>query len=432
MRNIKDFGAVGDGITLDTKAIQRAIDMGGEVYIPQGTYLTGTLYLKSNGGLNFAPGAVLKASHNREDYNALDFCPQNIDCPAESMVGTHLITAVEQENIFIKGYGIIDGDSHFWVNDSRIQDYCGFYDHPDITANRPGQMIFFAECKNINISEVTLLHSPFWHLFLHGCENVHINSINIKGERKQWVNDGIDLDCCKNVTVSDCIIDTGDDAITLRANGKRLVKREGVCENIVVQNCILTSYLDYGIRIGVGEGIIKNCRFSNIIVRDTLMGIGITCRFNPRNDGGTTVENLHFSDFNIEAHSPFNIRLSNRIAHPPLKTPCHIKNISFNNFNSECDRMSYILGFENGKISDIKFNNCSFSFSKENPDNPRFACNNNDIPFKNTAFYISDTERISFNNVEFCGTKDIFDCDIAKGDSAYIIINNSDISERKV
>ena len=77
MRNIRDYGAVGDGIRLDTKAIQTAIDAGGMVYLPAGTYRTGTLYLKSNGGLHLAPGAVLVASHHRQDYNADDFCPQN-------------------------------------------------------------------------------------------------------------------------------------------------------------------------------------------------------------------------------------------------------------------------------------------------------------------------------------------------------------------
>ena len=77
MHNIIDFGAVGDGVTVNTQAIQRAIDAGGTVLIPEGVFVTGTLYLKSHGGLHLAPGAVLRASTDRADYNAADYCPQN-------------------------------------------------------------------------------------------------------------------------------------------------------------------------------------------------------------------------------------------------------------------------------------------------------------------------------------------------------------------
>lgn len=325
MNNVKDFGAVGDGKTSDTVAIQKAIDAGGEVYIPAGTYLTGTLYLKSNGGLYLAPGARLLASHDRADYNAADFCPQNQIFKDEFMAGTHLITAVNQENIFISGFGTIDGDSHFWVNESLKRDYCDFWGHPPVSANRPAQMIFFAECKNVNVENVNLLHSPFWHLFFHGCEDVIVKGVKIKGERKQWVNDGIDIDCCSNVTISDCIIDTGDDGITLRANGLPLVGKSAVCENVTISNCVITSYLDYGIRIGVGEGIIKNCVFSNLVIKNSLSGIGMTCRFSPQGNA-TSVKNLNFSNIRIEAMRAFELKISNCQNHPPLKNSGYIKN----------------------------------------------------------------------------------------------------------
>ena len=108
MRNVKDYGAVGDGIALDTKAIQTAIDLGGMVYIPEGIYRTGTLYLKSTGGLHLAAGAVIVASHEREDYNEDDFCPQNRVFTSEFVTGAHLICAIKQENIVIEGHGTID------------------------------------------------------------------------------------------------------------------------------------------------------------------------------------------------------------------------------------------------------------------------------------------------------------------------------------
>lgn len=399
MKNVKDFGAVGDGITLDTKAIQDAIDSGGGVYIPEGTYLTGTLYLKSHGGLYLAPGAKLLASHDRNDYNALDFCPQNAQFSAEFMVGTHLITAVEQEDIFISGFGTIDGDSHFWVNESYKSSYCEFFSHPPMSANRPGQMIFFAECKNVKVENINLLHSPFWHLFFHGCTEVIVKGVKIKGEVKQWVNDGIDIDCCSNVTVSDCIIETGDDGITLRANGRRLTKKDSVCENIVISNCVITSYLDYGIRIGVGNGIIRNCLFSNLIIKNSLSGIGITCRFSPEGDC-TSVENLCFSNMIIEALRAYEIKISNMQSHPPLKNFGYIKDITFNNVYAKTNRECYILGFENALCSDITFNNSKLEFIPENPDHDRFPCDFPDVGKHNCAFYINKADNIAFNNFQ--------------------------------
>ena len=91
MRNVKDYGAVGDGVSLDTKAIQKAIDLGGTVYIPEGIYRVGTLYLRSNGGLHLAAGATLLASHERKDYNSDDFCVQNVVSASEKVTGAHLI-----------------------------------------------------------------------------------------------------------------------------------------------------------------------------------------------------------------------------------------------------------------------------------------------------------------------------------------------------
>ena len=93
MRNVKDYGAKGDGITKDTAAIQRAIDDGGVVYFPPGTYISGTLYLKSGGGLHLEHGATLKASADRADYNADDFCVQNAVFTRENVSGAHFIVA---------------------------------------------------------------------------------------------------------------------------------------------------------------------------------------------------------------------------------------------------------------------------------------------------------------------------------------------------
>ena len=401
MRSILDFGAVGDGKTINTKAIQAAVDAGGTVYIPAGVFVTGTIYLKSGGGLHLAPDAVLKASHDHADYNASDFCPQNRVFSSENMVGTHLITAVEQHDIFVTGFGTIDGDSHYWVNENFMSGYCEFYTHPPVENNRPGQMLFFAECENVKVQDVTLLHAPFWHLFFHGCENVMVRGVTVQGEKKQWVNDGIDIDCCRNVTISDCIIETGDDGITLRAVTQPLRDQTRACENVVITNCVLTSYLDYGIRIGVGTGTIKNCLISNVLIKDSLSGIGATCRFNPNAPGGTNIENLRFSNISIEAHCGIDLKMSNQQDHPPFPTHAYMKNIAFDNVSVHCDRMNTLIGFANTTVSNISFSNMDVFFAKEDPKNDRFPCNWTRVEGCDAAFLVRDAEDVTFKNVRF-------------------------------
>ena len=119
MRNVRDFGAVGDGIVNDTAAIRRAIDAGGTVYFPDGTYRTGSIFLRSGSALELAQNAVLVASTDPADYNTKDFCPQdtNNNCCGKS--GQHLIIAVEQENISIRG-GRIDGNARNILKDHTV------------------------------------------------------------------------------------------------------------------------------------------------------------------------------------------------------------------------------------------------------------------------------------------------------------------------
>lgn len=356
MRNVKDYGACGDGKTLDTEALQRAINDGGTVYVPEGTYITGTLYLKSNGGLYLDSGAVLKASRRRCDYNADDFCVQNAVFASEKVTGAHLITAVEQENVTIEGHGTIDGQGDFWMNESNVQPGWPNKNDTDYCANpeRPGQMIFFCECRNVRVSGVNIINAPYWHLFFHGCEEVFANGLNIHGDRPRWTNDGIDIDCCQKVTVSGCIIDVGDDGITLRGYDKPL-KKKRVCENVAVSNCVVHSHRDYGIRIGVGAGTVRNCTFSNMTVEaPNLGGIGIFGRWSNESKSASTVENILMSNISVKAHTPIEIRSAN--GDNPLPNKFHIKNISMNSIMLSGESPSVIYGFPEERIQNVFLN----------------------------------------------------------------------------
>ncbi len=323
MQDIRDYGAVGDGQALDTAAIQKAIDAGGMVLVPPGIYRTGTLYLKSNGGLHLEPGAVLLASHCRQDYNADDFCPQNDVFWEEKVTGAHLITSVGQENVTVEGHGTIDGDGHFWMNESHLipgtQEY-------DANPERPGQLLFFCECRDVHVTDVRICNGSYWHLFFHGCRDVFVRGVAIRGDRPRWTNDGIDIDCCTGVTVSDCIIDVGDDGITLRGYGNPLLHKDAVCENVVITNCVIRADRDYGIRIGVGSGLIRNCTLSNLdIEAPNCGGLGIMGRWSSLSRSATSVENLLFTNLRIRARRP--LELVSGYGDAPLPNPCRLHNL---------------------------------------------------------------------------------------------------------
>lgn len=362
MRDIRDYGAIGDGETLDTAAIQRAIDDGGMVYIPAGTYRTGTLYLKSNGGLHIAAGATLSASRSYDDYNEWDFCPQNWRSAAEHANGKHLIVAVEQENIFIEGQGTICGEGSYFVHDVHPEptyppeENYSFVPNPETL--RPSQMLFLCECKNVKISVVTLLDSPYWHLFLYGCEDVVVHGLTIRGERKRWTNDGIDIDGCCGVTVSDCLIDVGDDGLTLRAAGcgdtYSFQHKENICERVTVTNCVIHSHRANGVRIGVGAGVIRNCTLTGLDIEAPFWaGFEINCKWAPHSPYCTSIENILCANIQLRARMAFDIVSAFGEVAPD--SGCYIRNLLFQNILLSQKDISPIHAMPNAPVENIFF-----------------------------------------------------------------------------
>ena len=272
--NILDFGAKNGGTVLCTKEIQSAIDAcassgGGRVIVPAGIYLTGTIWLKDNVELHLEHGAVLKASTNMDDYNALDAYEQNFSFPEEEQwVGKHLILAIECKNVALTGTGTIDGSADAFMGELEFKSVHtwrkGIRFAKDKEKFRPGQLICFVECERVLVENVTLTNYPCWGCFLHGSEYVTVHGVKVFNDSTYANTDGIDIDSCRFVTVSDCIIDTGDDGITLRGACKRLKKKLS-CEYVTVTNCVIGVSAS-AIRIGVGSGKIRHIRISNITV----------------------------------------------------------------------------------------------------------------------------------------------------------------------
>ena len=307
--DILSFGAVGDGATLCTKPIQSAIDAcasggGGTVTVPPGIFLTGTLYLRSHVNLHLEHAATLLGSPNLADYNPPDAYPQNFNCAAsEGWNSCHLIIAADVEDVALSGTGTIDGNGRAFFAKPKASTVPheitwrrGYLNAADREhAVRPGQTVVFVECRDVSVTDISLVDATCWTLFLHGCDRVRVRGLSLRSDDRHANTDGIDIDCCRHVTVSDCLIDTGDDAITLRGDCRHLGDPSRVCEDIAVTNCV-SHTAACGIRIGVGTGTIRDAVFSNLVMCDAGFGIQIQCSYGSATSKGVDISGLRFEN----------------------------------------------------------------------------------------------------------------------------------------
>jgi len=284
--NILDYGAVKSTVINSTKAIQQAIDEcskngGGRVIVPKGQYVTGTLFLKQNVNLFLAPESEILGSVNLSDYSENVLIP--VEAPAFRKV---LIYAENQNHISITGSGTINGR--------------GSKENFNHRGERP-MLVRFYKCNDILFEDVKLTSSASWNTHLLQCEDVKLRGVYFIN-RMQGNNDGIDLDGCKNVFISDCFIDTDDDPIC----GKSTTSKP--LEDMVVTNCVIRSSCS-GFKLGTSsKGIYRNISVSNCIMKDTERGtIKIICV-----DGGL-IENINISDIVMDnVEGPIFIRLGDR------------------------------------------------------------------------------------------------------------------------
>lgn len=257
--NILDYGAKGDGSTLNTKSIQSAIDAcakggGGTVYFPAGKYISGTLFLKSYITLYLEAGAVLIGSKNLNDYPVT---VSNVRSYTDNYTNKSLIYGEGLENIAITGSGTLDGNGASFKpsEDLRKKDLSQRY------KARP-YMIRIINCKNILVRDVTIINSPMWVQHYMACEDVNIDGITVKS-RVNNNNDGIDIDGCDRVRISNCDIISGDDAIVLKSTLDKL------CNNITITNCVISSDCN-AFKLGTeSNGGFQNITLSNCTIYDT-------------------------------------------------------------------------------------------------------------------------------------------------------------------
>ena len=216
--DVRDFGAVGDGITKDTKAFQEAITQGAKekrvVYIPGGEFYIGPLILFSNTSIELSDFAVIKGSTDTIDYKC-------------TVTGKKLalLNADRANHIRISGRGIIEGNG----DAPQFKTYNG-----DKRDRRPNLLVF-NESSDIEIRDLTMKNSAAWMQHYYMCKGLRLFNLTIYNH-VNMNNDGIDIDNCYDVVVSGCIVDSDDDAFCLKSTDN-----EGICQNITLTNCILAS-----------------------------------------------------------------------------------------------------------------------------------------------------------------------------------------------
>lgn len=267
------FGAKGDGKALDSPGINAAIDActkggGGIVYLRPGVYRSGTVVLKSNVTLYLEAGSTILGSLDLNDYTEMAGPPKKGDANQR-----HVIFAKGAENVTLAGPGRIDGQGpQFWELSGRAP-LPPEEQWAEVTAHaykkketgRASPMLEFVDCRWLRIEDVRIENAAGWTLRPHNCDNVTITGIAIKNPNFGPNTDGLDITGCQNVFVSNCSIDTGDDAICLKSEnmygGEPRLGR-----NIVVTNCVLTTCCN-GFKVGTATyGGFENITFSNSVI----------------------------------------------------------------------------------------------------------------------------------------------------------------------
>jgi len=432
--NILDFGAAGDGKTINTSSIQDAIDAchkngGGKVVIPAGDFVTGTITLKDHVNLHLSAGARLSGSTDTADY-----------WPDGMKHG--IIWAFKAKNISITGEGTIDGrGTHFHLPDKihygpdfdreytrQGEGYFPFdrvpEDGPIGYKARPGMMVVLLQCENVTIKDITLVDSPEWTIRLGDCDDVLVTGISIHNNLLVPNSDGIHCTTSRNVRISDCDIRAGDDAIIVTGfgthvgvsgdlkteldyTGREVGNKTGYAENIVVTNCLLQSRSS-GIRVGYGMNNMRNCIFSNLVIYGSNRGIGVFAR-----DEGS-IENILFSDIIIETrlHSghwwgngePIHV---SAIAQSEGITLGRISDIRFRNIIAKSENGILVYGAGDDPVTEVSFEQVSLTI-KESPLAESYGGNIDLRPTltRETSIFKSDLPGLFAKNVQDLAIKD--------------------------
>lgn len=419
--NVKDFGAMGDGVHDDTANIQTAIDClpcGGRLYFPEGTYSTASLSLKSHITLHFADNAVLLGSPDPNKYPVIPGAVNDVVTGELVQVGTWegnsvpmhkaLLCAEYAEDIQIIGPGTVDGDaqhSRWWINVK------------DRVIARP-RLIFLNRCKNVTIHGITAQNAASWQLHPYFSEHIDFFDVTINAPKDSPNTDGLDPEACDYVNIIGCKFSVGDDCIAIKSGKIDLAKLyEKPADHHTIRNCIMQfghGAVTLGSEIGGG---VKNLTVNRCIFNATDRGLRIKTR---RGRGklcvidGVLFENIKMD----EVLTPIVINMWYNCCDPdryseynttreklPVddRTP-HLGKFTFKDMICENCHVAavYCDGLPEQPIEDITVENIKFTYSdKAEPGFP--AMRNNNEKLCKAGLYFDNVNKLTIRNVEVIG-----------------------------
>ncbi len=411
--NIANYGAIGDGKTNNAVALQKAIDAasnagGGRVVVPSGaTYLTGPFNLKSNIEFEVQVNARVLASPDEKLYTQSAFKENKGE-------GTIWIGGRNLNNVTLCGGGTLDGNGISFMG-AELED--SYVLKPFNVVDPRPHLLTIVGGKNIRIRDLNIKNSAYWTVHLIGCDDVAIDNITLLNSLKVRNSDGIDVDHSKNVRISNCYIESGDDCICLK--NRREYEEFGACENIVVSNCTMSSR-SCAIKIGsenmdrISRVLINNC-----IITKSNRGIGIQNR-----DEGT-VSDVIFSNILIDSHlfsdvwwgkaEPIYVTAYRRAngnnkdagwRFPKGQTEGRIgkvSNITFSNIKGTSENGVYVGGETPDMVSNIMFDQVDLNITKTTSIpggvyDRRPSRVEGLIKAKIAGFYLDESENITIRN----------------------------------
>lgn len=345
---ITDFGAVGDGKTLNTNAIQKAIDKasitGGTVVVPPGKFLTGSIFIKSHITFYIQGGSELLGSPDLKDYQI------NGDTTNEKIPrweSSHLINICDAERVVLKGEGTINGQGwNFWEKPENPYQWIK-------AKERPGPMIMVSHSRNVSIRDLNLINPPNWTGNIHASEKVCIKGVVIDNNLRSPNSDGFDISGSREVIISDCNISTCDDAIVLNSV-------PGEVKNVTISNCIIRT-LCAAIKIGWpgDKNNISDISVSNCNIWGSNRGIAIYQSY------GIT-ENISVSNIVFESNTPIiftrPIHIDLRRQRDTTRQIGIVRNIGISNFTARTQGRILITAEEGGFIENLSLSDIKLQY----------------------------------------------------------------------